>query len=98
MVRLAEGNTQTLVGVTGMLKALFDLLAEQGYRLSEAEVKVYMPGLVEKCGQPTPQMKAECRWGAALRVRVSSSGSSGLLSLTHDVQPFETSGHCSWAL
>jgi hypothetical protein len=20
-----------------------------------------MPGLVEKCGQPTPQMKAECR-------------------------------------
>jgi hypothetical protein len=32
VVRLAEGNTQTLVGVTGMLKALFDLLAEQGYR------------------------------------------------------------------
>ncbi|KAF6262791.1 armadillo-type protein [Scenedesmus sp. NREL 46B-D3] len=61
VVRLAEGNTKTLVGVTGMLKALFDLLAEQGYRLSEAEVKVYMPGLVEKCGQPTPQMKAECR-------------------------------------
>ncbi|WIA20535.1 hypothetical protein OEZ85_004930 [Tetradesmus obliquus] len=61
VVRLAEGNTQTLVGVTGMLKALFDLLAEQGYRLSDAEVKAYMPGLVEKCGQPTPQMKAECR-------------------------------------
>lgn len=32
VVRLAEGNTQTLVGVTGMLKVLFDLLAEQGYR------------------------------------------------------------------
>jgi hypothetical protein len=32
VVRLAEGNTKTLVGVTGMLKALFDLLADQGYR------------------------------------------------------------------
>jgi hypothetical protein len=32
------------------------------FRLSDAEVKVYMPGLVERCGQPTPQMKAECRW------------------------------------
>lgn len=61
VVRIAEGNTQTLVGVTGMLKVLFELLAEQGYRLSEAEVKVFLPGLVEKCGQPTPQMKEACR-------------------------------------
>jgi hypothetical protein len=32
VVRLAEGNAKTLVGVTGMLKALFDLLGDQGYR------------------------------------------------------------------
>ena len=61
VVRLAEGNTQTLVGVTGMLKVLFELLAEQGYRLSDGEVKVFLPGLVEKRGQPTPQMKEACR-------------------------------------
>jgi NAD(P)H-dependent FMN reductase len=38
VVRLAEGNTKTLVGVTGMLKALFDLLADQGYRCAVSDV------------------------------------------------------------
>lgn len=29
--------------------------------MTEAEVKVFMPGLVEKCGQPQPNVKADCR-------------------------------------
>lgn len=43
-------------------QALFELLASNGYRLTEAEVKVFMPGLVEKCGQPQPNVRADCRW------------------------------------
>jgi hypothetical protein len=43
------------------LQALFELLGNSGYRLTEAEVKVFMPGLVEKCGQPQPNVKADCR-------------------------------------
>lgn len=123
VLRLVDGNTQTLVGVTGMLKvggvfttvafyneqqqplpwtersgvwshrpeafnfelarllpphphthththqALFELLSSQGVRLSEAEVKVFLPALVEKCGQPQPKVMADCRcagvcWGS----------------------------------
>lgn len=44
-----------------MPQALFELLASNGYRMSEAEVKVFMPGLAEKCGQPQPNVKADCR-------------------------------------
>jgi hypothetical protein len=44
------------------LQALFELLCSNGYRLTEAEVKVFMPGLVEKCGQPQPNVRADCRW------------------------------------
>lgn len=61
VLRLAEGNTQTLVAVTGLLRVLLEGLDARGYRLSDAEAKHFLPGLVEKCGQPTPQMKAECR-------------------------------------
>lgn len=43
------------------LQALFELLGNNGYRLTEAEVKVFMPGLVEKCGQPQPNVRADCR-------------------------------------
>ena len=50
------------------LQVLFDLLVSNDYRLTEAEVKVFMPGLVEKCGQPQPNVKADCR---ELMVRVA---------------------------
>mgnify|MGYP001806784400 CR=1 FL=1 len=43
-------------------QALFELLSSNGYRLTEAEVKVFMPGLVEKCGQPQPNVRGDCRW------------------------------------
>jgi hypothetical protein len=47
--------------VSVLSQALFELLASNGYRMTEAEVKVFMPGLVEKCGQPQPNVKADCR-------------------------------------
>lgn len=43
------------------LQALFELLGNNGYRMTEAEVKVFMPGLVEKCGQPQPNVRTDCR-------------------------------------
>eukprot|EP00775_Hariotina_reticulata_P007310 gene7310-7523_t len=61
VVRLAEGNTQTLVSVTSMLKVLLEACCDRGYLLSEWEVKSFLPGLVEKCGQPQPNVRADCR-------------------------------------
>lgn len=40
----------------GTLQALFDQLSAAGYHLSEAEAKVFLPGLVEKSGQPQVMM------------------------------------------
>lgn len=61
------------------VQALFDLLAANGYRLTESEVKVFMPGLVEKCGQPQPNVKADCRCVGSAGMVVSCACDSALL-------------------
>lgn len=42
-------------------QTLFDMLIAGGHRLSEAEAKNFLPGLVEKSGQPAAQLRADCR-------------------------------------
>lgn len=60
-----SGQSPPYLFVGTYVQALFDLLAANGYRLTESEVKVFMPGLVEKCGQPQPNVKADCRCAGA---------------------------------
>jgi len=71
VLRLAEGNTSTLLSVTAMLRALLSALARSpgsggaggggGGRLSDHEARCLLPGLVEKCGQPQERLRHELR-------------------------------------
>ncbi len=44
MLRINEGNTQTLMSVLNLLKVVLDLLAQSGYKMSEYEGKLLLPG------------------------------------------------------
>jgi cytoskeleton-associated protein 5 len=61
VLRLAEGNTSTLLSVTAMLRALLASLERSGGRLSEHEARCLLPGLVEKVGQPQERLRQELR-------------------------------------
>jgi len=50
VVRVCEGNTQVLVSVLEVLKALLDELASTGYRLLDSEAAALLPAIVEKAG------------------------------------------------
>jgi hypothetical protein len=80
---------------------LLEACCERGYLLSEWEVKSFLPGLVEKCGQPQPNVRADCRCGLAATdlFEVGPSKAqlcpfSQLLRVDHLllVQPDETAG------
>ena len=68
-------------------QTLFDQLSAAGYHLSEAEAKVFLPGLVEKSGQPQvggPWAGAFCRpwqsakWQACARPAVPQGWATGM--------------------
>lgn len=44
VLRINEGNTQTLMSVLNLLKVVLDLLAQSGYKMSEYEGKLLLPG------------------------------------------------------
>jgi hypothetical protein len=44
VLRIAEGNTQTLIKILDLLKAVLDLLADQGHKMSDYEAKLLLPG------------------------------------------------------
>ncbi|KAL0028272.1 hypothetical protein WJX79_006476 [Trebouxia sp. C0005] len=49
-LRLCDANTQCLLKVLDLCKALFDVCQELGYQLSEYETMVFVPCLIEKAG------------------------------------------------
>ncbi|KAL0039701.1 hypothetical protein WJX77_005628 [Trebouxia sp. C0004] len=50
VLRLCDANTQCLLKVLDLCKALFDVCQEMGYQLSEYETMVFVPCLIEKAG------------------------------------------------
>ena len=58
VVRVCEGNTQTLVRVLEMLRVLLDGLADSGYRLAEVEANALLPGIIEKSGHNQDRVRA----------------------------------------
>jgi len=58
-LRFTANQSTTSWQIAGQV--LFDGLSEREYRLSDAEAKVFLPGLVEKSGQPQAQLRSDCR-------------------------------------
>ncbi|KAL3133794.1 hypothetical protein ABBQ32_008271 [Trebouxia sp. C0010 RCD-2024] len=50
VLRLCDANTQCLLKVLDLCKALFDVCNDMGYQLSEYETLLFVPCLVEKAG------------------------------------------------
>ncbi|KAG1659479.1 hypothetical protein FOA52_005506 [Chlamydomonas sp. UWO 241] len=59
VLRLVEANTQSLVRTLDFIKALLDYMEGAGERLSEYEVKLLLPTLVEKSGHNQDKIKTE---------------------------------------
>lgn len=70
MLRIVEANTQSLVRILDMLKAVLSTAVSRGYRLSEYEAKCFLPGLVEKSGHNQDRIKADHRELMALAAAV----------------------------
>lgn len=57
VIRICDGNSQTLIKVLETARALMEALSDSGYQMTEAEAVFFLPCVIEKAGHPQDRVR-----------------------------------------